>query len=48
MDETLLREQIGSARALYYLCGPNIMINETAAILLRLGVDEPQIRFERW
>ena len=48
VDEALLREQIGSGRALYYLCGPNIMINDTAGILLRLGVDEPRIRFERW
>ncbi len=48
LDESLLREQLGSPQALYYLCGPDTMIDETARLLLRLGVAEPKIRFERW
>lgn len=48
VDEGLLREQMGSPQALYYLCGPDTMIDETAKTLLRLGVAEPRIRFERW
>ena len=47
-DEAFFREHIGPPGAVYYLCGPDRMINETAQILKMLDVPYPSIRSERW
>lgn len=48
IDPDLLREHRGGASALYYLCGPDPMIKETAEGLRNLGIPEGSIRSERW
>lgn len=48
VDETLLRQNLGKSGALYYLCGPNQMIDDVAWKLRDLHVPESAIRFERW
>lgn len=48
IDRNLLREADESGRALYYLCGPQEMIEHTIAELNVLGVPDSRIVYEKW
>ena len=48
VDETLLRNFLPNASPLFYLCGPDTMIDTLSGILKSLGVPDDRIRFERW
>jgi ferredoxin-NADP reductase len=48
VDEPLLRQHLKNPKALFYLCGPDVMIGELARLLKTIGVEEARIRFERW
>ena len=48
MDEAILQDYLGNPKALYYLCGPNRMIQELTETLKKMGVEGSAIRSERW
>lgn len=47
VDEDVLRAVL-DPDAVYFVCGPTAMIDSTVEILLRIGVRQERIRFERW
>ena len=48
IDEARLKGATGEPEALYFVCGPPSMIDEVPAMLMRLGVAESRVRYERW
>ena len=48
VDAELIEEQFLDPEALYYLCGPNAMVDSMAECLPQLGIPEDQVIFERW
>ncbi|MBI4715589.1 MAG: hypothetical protein HY760_06610 [Nitrospirae bacterium] len=48
VDESLLRDFLSNPRTLFYLCGPDRMIDALSGTLKSLGAAEDRIRFERW
>lgn len=48
VDEAHLREVTGDPEAMYFVCGPPGMIDEVPGTLVRLGVAESRVRYERW
>lgn len=48
IDRSLLLEIGINRSALYFVCGPGLMIDDVAALLRDLGVPDAQLRFERW
>ncbi len=48
VDGPLIEEQFLDPEALYYLCGPNAMVDDLAECLPELGIPEENVVFERW
>lgn len=48
IDADKLRQAGLDARTLYYICGPNDMVDNTAALLAALGIPEANIIYEKW
>lgn len=48
VDAALIEEQFLDPEALYYLCGPNAMVDDMAECLPQLGIPEENVIFERW
>lgn len=48
VDAALIEEQFLDPEALYYLCGPNAMVDDLAEALPALGIPEENVIFERW
>lgn len=48
VDEAVVREHVSRPGTLFYICGPDAMIDEMCQTLLRMGVAKDAIRFERW
>ncbi|MBI4716110.1 MAG: oxidoreductase, partial [Nitrospirae bacterium] len=45
LDESLLRDFLSNSRTLFYLCGPDRMIDALSGTLKSLGAAEDRIRF---
>lgn len=48
IDKEKLREAGLDTETLYYICGPNAMVDTTAALLAELGIPEKHIIYEKW
>ena len=48
IDAQLLREAGMSDDTLYYLCGPQGMVEDASAVLTSIGVPESRIIYEKW
>jgi ferredoxin-NADP reductase len=48
IDGAMLKEHLGGPGALYYICGPDALIQETAQQLKGLEVPLERIRTEKW
>lgn len=48
IDEAMLQRTGLNPQALYYLCGPPGMVEETALALEALGIRSERIRYEKW
>ncbi len=48
IDRAMLKECMPGEEALFYLCGPNLMLEDISDALAGLGVDPTRIRTEQW
>ena len=48
IDKKLIEQSVDNKDALFYLCGPNEMVDSMRGILASIGVNKENIKFERW
>ncbi len=49
LDEARIKELVpDSQKALFYICGPPVMVNDTVRLLTSLGIDRSRIKTERF
>lgn len=48
INKEMLEKNIENKNALFYLCGPNEMVNDLRQVLSSIGIAKENIKFERW
>ncbi len=48
INKDLIEKNIKNKNSLFYLCGPNEMVNDLRETLSFIGVNKENIKFERW